>query len=126
MRNILAVTCFLFLLQLAYSQSYIPTVTQFNTKDGLSNDKVYAIHKDIRGFIWIGTEEGLNRFDGKDFRVFTPENLEGMTIRTINEIIEDDEGNLWLIKNRDKHKEKPGPSEINVYSIFTGQIILLC
>jgi ligand-binding sensor domain-containing protein len=42
----------------------------FGNKDGLSQESVQTIIKDNSGFLWIGTQEGLNRFDGVDFKVY--------------------------------------------------------
>ena len=39
-------------------------------KDGLSDDHINSITQDDLGYIWIGTENGLNRFDGKEFKIF--------------------------------------------------------
>lgn len=38
--------------------------------DGLSLSSVYCIHQDKKGYMWFGTEDGLNRFDGNRFKVF--------------------------------------------------------
>src|SRR5690606_36141187 len=42
----------------------------WNAENGLSQNTVYAIGQDNDGFIWLGTRNGLNRFDGREFRVF--------------------------------------------------------
>ncbi len=42
----------------------------FQVEDGLSQNMVYCIAQDSQGFMWFGTQDGLNRFDGKNFRVF--------------------------------------------------------
>ncbi|MCG8308545.1 MAG: response regulator [Cytophagales bacterium] len=47
---------------------------EFNKSDGLSGNSVTAIQQDDLGFIWIGTKNGLNRFDGKNFRIYNSEN----------------------------------------------------
>ena len=41
-------------------------------EDGLSNPYVYAIYQDSLGFLWFGTEDGLNRYDGSALRVYRP------------------------------------------------------
>ncbi len=41
-----------------------------NSDNGLSQNSVYAIFKDSKGFLWIGTGDGLNRYDGKEFVAF--------------------------------------------------------
>lgn len=46
----------------------------FTVKDGLSQSWVKSVFQDEHGFIWLGTRDGLNRFDGRQFRVFRAEN----------------------------------------------------
>lgn len=45
-------------------------IDKLSVEDGLSEGYVYAIHQDKKGFIWIGTHGGLNRYDGYGFKVF--------------------------------------------------------
>ena len=45
----------------------------FTARDGLSHNEVRSLLRDSRGFLWVGTANGLNRFDGYDFQVFLPE-----------------------------------------------------
>ncbi|RME00994.1 MAG: hypothetical protein D6816_12925, partial [Bacteroidetes bacterium] len=49
-----------------YSQE--PVFTHYNERNGLSHNTITALYQDETGFIWVGTAEGLNRFDGKAFR----------------------------------------------------------
>ncbi|MBK7336938.1 MAG: hypothetical protein IPJ00_12540 [Saprospirales bacterium] len=56
-------------------QEYIAQVKYFGLEDGLSHRDVQCIHQDRQGFIWIGTNYGLNRFDGYDFKWFTKEKM---------------------------------------------------
>lgn len=61
----------------------------------LSYDGISTITQDSRGFIWIGTFKGLNRYDGTRFRVFYKDAL-GLESDFIHTIVEDKEGNLWV------------------------------
>ena len=61
---------------------------------GLSQNWIYCMIQDSYGYIWFGTWEGLNKFDGYDFTIFS-EN-EGLSDHTIYSILEDSEGILWI------------------------------
>ncbi|MCE7063124.1 two-component regulator propeller domain-containing protein [Dyadobacter sp. CY343] len=71
---------------------------RFNTERGLSHNQVNCFLKDSRGFVWIGTANGLNRFDGYSFRVFKPIQGDSTTIseRRIIAIFEDPQGYIWI------------------------------
>jgi signal transduction histidine kinase/DNA-binding response OmpR family regulator/ligand-binding sensor domain-containing protein len=73
MKRTVAICFYLLLPLLALTQKsdYEANISYFTEKDGLSNNDVFCINKDGRGVLWIGTRYGLNRFDGKNFRVFT-------------------------------------------------------
>ena len=53
-----------------HAQSKPVRFDRFNTRDGLSQNKIFDILQDKFGFIWIGTEDGLNRYDGYEFKVY--------------------------------------------------------
>jgi signal transduction histidine kinase/ligand-binding sensor domain-containing protein/CheY-like chemotaxis protein len=83
----------------------IPVVDDHNTRfrristaDGLSHSYVTSILQDDRGFIWIGTQYGLNRYDGYKFKLFKnepgrPNSLSGVYV---NYIFKDRNGHLWI------------------------------
>ena len=69
-----------------------PVFDHLTQQDGLSQNAVLAIHQDNRGFLWFGTESGLNRYDGYDIRNYrngttAPDSLSSDYIW---EIVEDD------------------------------------
>lgn len=74
------------------SQSY--TYVNYDTKDGLVSSVVYDICQDKDGFIWLATESGVSRFDGKNFRNFTFE--DGLPSNSIIKIFADSKGRVWM------------------------------
>ncbi|MBA4322630.1 MAG: hypothetical protein C0408_07420, partial [Odoribacter sp.] len=66
----------------------------YGVKQGLSEQKVYTILQDSKDFIWLGTANGVSRFDGKKFENFTSRN--GLSIGGVRTITEDSDGNLWF------------------------------
>ncbi|MEE9363685.1 MAG: two-component regulator propeller domain-containing protein [Cellulophaga sp.] len=69
-----------------------------NTK-GLSNSSVNTIFQDSENLIWIGTWDGLNRYDGNKFKVFRPElnNEKSLSNQVILKIDEDHLGQIWIL-----------------------------
>lgn len=66
-----------------------------NVKQGLNNSSVRSIFKDSRGYIWLGGDYGLSRYDGTNFTYFTAE--EGLSSNgRISSILEDRQGRLWF------------------------------
>lgn len=65
---------------------------------GLSNNSVTSIYKDSRGFMWFGTQNGLNRYDGYQFKVFKnqPDSLNSLRDNRVIEIGEDRHGLMWV------------------------------
>ncbi len=53
---------------------------QVTLEDGLSQSSVYDIVQDEKGFLWIGTDNGLNRYDGEHFKIFTPDKFNPYSI----------------------------------------------
>jgi signal transduction histidine kinase/ligand-binding sensor domain-containing protein len=68
------------------------------TNDGLSQSWVRCFCQDSFGFIWIGTDNGLNRFDGHNFVIYKHNPLQKRTISNsgIRTVFEDRKGNLWI------------------------------
>ncbi|GAA4466010.1 hypothetical protein GCM10023189_47520 [Nibrella saemangeumensis] len=72
----------------------------YTTDQGLSNDEVKCILKDRRGFMWFGTVNGLNRFDGQRFTVYRRSKaLPGLPGNFIIGLTEDADGIIWVATN---------------------------
>jgi signal transduction histidine kinase/ligand-binding sensor domain-containing protein/CheY-like chemotaxis protein len=71
---------------------------QLSLEEGLSNGTVLSIYQDHSGFMWFGTEDGLNRYDGYEFTVYrrNRKNPTALSASTISAITEDRSGNLWV------------------------------
>ncbi|MGD2148735.1 MAG: two-component regulator propeller domain-containing protein, partial [Anaerolineae bacterium] len=67
-------------------------------EDGLSQNVVLTIEQDRRGFMWFGTEDGLNKYDGYDFTVFKhdPDDEGTLSEDFVSVVYEDREGDLWI------------------------------
>ena len=72
--------------------------TRIDINQGLSHNQVHCIYKDSQGFIWVGTNSGLNRFDGYTFKIFKhiPSDSASLTDNRIQRIFEDNNGKLWI------------------------------
>jgi len=65
--------------------------------DGLSQNAVYAILQDSRGFMWFGTKDGLNRYNGRKFVVYQHNPFDSTSISNayVTRLTEDRNGNIW-------------------------------
>ena len=90
------------------------------TEEGLSSSDVNCLIQDKLGFIWIGTDNGLNRFDGSEFRVFrnNPNNTNSISDNSIWALFEDRNGNIWIgTKGGNLNKYSPGSEKIELIKI---------
>ncbi len=84
---------------IAYAQqSYNRKILKYSSKDGLSYGFVTGIVQDDNGFIWFATEDGLNRFDGINFKVFkhNASNPNSLPSNYLDFLYKDAEGDIWL------------------------------
>ena len=71
-------------------------IQKFGVEDGLSNRFICALFQDKKGFMWIGTQNGLNRFDGEEFKSYYFHEI-NKNARRILSISEDVNENLWIV-----------------------------
>ena len=81
-------------------QAVIPDIKfrRLDIRDGLSNSQVNCVYRDSRGYVWMGTMYGLNRYDGYRVKTFYANSRDTTTMRDNNttEIMESQDGKLWL------------------------------
>lgn len=93
------ITSFLFLcfvIVIAHGQNY--NFARLDNTDGLSNNQVETIFRDSRGYMWFGTNYGLNRYDGYEMKVYKSIKNDSNSIKynAVQEIQEDAFGRLWI------------------------------
>lgn len=93
----LPILSFLFFLNISsvISQSTY-RFQNYTINDGLSQSSVMCIIQDDNYGLWIGTQDGLNRFDGKRFEVFTSAENKGLDVDYIRSSVKLPDGNLWF------------------------------
>ena len=87
----------------------------------VSDNRFHAICEDISGFIWIGTENGLNRYDGYNFYKFFHDDNDSLSLMSnyVRSLYTDKNGTLWIGTNRGLQYLRP--SERSFYTIpFPG------
>jgi signal transduction histidine kinase/ligand-binding sensor domain-containing protein/DNA-binding NarL/FixJ family response regulator len=94
----LFIQSFLFLPGLTADISGLANFDVFTEREGLPNNTITCLYQDSRGFIWIGTYNGLARYDGYHFKIFKYDRLDNFSLSNnrINNIFEDSKGYLWI------------------------------
>jgi len=99
------------LIFIADIHAQVLNVDHFTIEDGLSQTSVSCLIQDSRGFLWIGTQDGLNKFDGYSFLNIKnePSDTNTLSDNSINCIYEDSDKNLWIGTN----------AGLNKYNVYT-------
>ena len=84
------------------AQSSQDTLSLYHIKSGMSQSSATQILEDQEGFLWIGTTNGLNKYDGTNFQVFdiTEDGKTGLLDGYIQKLYEDEEGNIYVGTNK--------------------------
>ena len=82
----------------SFSQEMTLNVTALNSANGLSQNSILCITKDRYGFMWFGTQDGLNKYDGFKFVIYKHlgNNPKTLPANNVNSVCEDSEGNIWV------------------------------
>ena len=89
----------------ALSQRAQPNTVRFeniSVKDGLSHENVQAILQDREGYLWFGTRDGLNKYNGYEISIYrnAPDNINSLLDNNILALCEDSKGRLWVGTSR--------------------------
>lgn len=97
MRNLITIAITLALL--LFSQPARAQIGQFYSTDkDLSNSLINCVYQDKRGFIWVCTEDGLNKFDGNKFTIYKQieNDSTSLAINYVKSLFEDSQGRFWI------------------------------
>ena len=111
------------LTTIVFSQSIY--FNRLTTENGLSNNIVFDIIQDKFGFLWFAADDGLNRFDGYDFKVFRndPANQNSLSDNSVWALREDKNGNIWLgTKNGWLNRFDPLTEKFTKWKIKTDDV----
>ncbi|HEY4785470.1 MAG TPA: two-component regulator propeller domain-containing protein, partial [Bacteroidales bacterium] len=92
---------FLLILGKGYAQDNIERFKRLTTLQGLSQSWTRCIYQDDIGYMWFGTVDGLNRYDGHNFKIYTPKAKGKFTLGSmvINQILKKNKNELWICTN---------------------------
>ena len=98
---------FMYTLSTVFAQEIVEPMYQypyqiFSTKKGLSHSQVHKSFKDSRGFVWVATKEGVDRFDGLEFINFRTDSI--FIEDFVSDIKEDQNGHVWFSGRKGAYK----------------------
>jgi len=89
-------------------------VRSFDKSNGLSQSIINCIEQDENGFMWFGTQDGLNRYDAYSF--IAVNSLNGLENSNINSSLFDDQGNFWVGTEQGLFKRDKGKTQFKKIS----------
>lgn len=115
--SILVIALFYFWSINLYAQNDQFKFKQVILPPSLGNGIVNCIVQDRKGFMWFGTERGLCRYDGYNFKVYKkdPEQVNTLSNNFINAIYEDKDGYLWIGTRDGLNSYDPGSEKFEIY-----------
>ena len=96
---------------------------QLSSREGLSNSAILSICRDNEGFLWFGSVDGLNVYNGVDIHIFKPEanNPGSPSGNLIEEVKEGEDGIIWINTNHGLDRYNKKTKEIECYDEFEGK-----
>lgn len=114
----------LFACSSAYAAQEDPRIRRLSVEDGLSQSAVSCITQDSIGYLWIGTRDGLNRYDGKSFRVYRniSNDTSSLASNIIVDITTDSQNQMWVATERALNLYDPAKDIFQKYELPTTAI----
>lgn len=116
MQNLIRILSLLLISFSCFSQRF-PQITHYSTENGLSENHILSMLQDKRGMMWFGTYDGLNSFDGYEFKNYKGNKLHNKLLNfRIEKLVEDHQGYIWLETNDRKiYRFDPATSDFTPF-----------
>lgn len=112
----------LFLFIMSYNDIYAYSLRQFSSKNGLSNSAILSMCQDKNGYMWFGSCDGLNMFDGLNFQVYKPtDNPESLSGNLIESVLEAEDDILWIQTNYGLDRFNSRKHTTQIFKEFKGR-----
>lgn len=124
--NFSKISVLFFFLFNSISSQFIPyKFDRLTTDDGLSQNTVYSIVQDQSGFMWFGTEDGLNKYDGYEFTIYQVEKGDSLSLsaNTIYDLTVDMQGKMWIAQPTTEVFAGMIPTRMNLNNTVTNPTI---
>ena len=109
--------------KLSYAQSKNLIFNNINIEQGISQSTIEAIFQDSEGYLWLGTNDGLNRYNGYEFKIYNYEEYQNsISHNGITDITEDKYGNIWVNTVSGVNKINKKTEKISNYTELNGKI----
>jgi ligand-binding sensor domain-containing protein len=97
----------------------------FSIEKGLSQASGFAAAQDQEGFLWFGTQDGLNRFDGYQFLTIrkSADTTQGLLGNTINDVFCDSRGRLWVATTEGVSVKLKGQNKFDIFQPLKGKVL---
>lgn len=99
---IIFLSSFILSFFISYGQKMDYSFRHINTENGLSQNTVLSIMQDKKGFMWFGTKDGLNRYDGNSIKIFKHDDSNPLSLgnNTVWSLLEMSDGKIWVGTDR--------------------------
>jgi ligand-binding sensor domain-containing protein/signal transduction histidine kinase len=124
MKRLLTTACFFLLYTVLQAQPPF-YFKHLQVEQGLSNNKVTCITQDGKGFLWFGTIDGLNRYDGYTFKIFRKEAGDPHSLghNFVQSLLADDGDNLWVGTQKGLYHFNPANLKFTLLPFTQGLVI---
>lgn len=127
MKKIFFIICIIYMFTFctynvyAFDEEHKLNFKNITIEEGLSHSKVTTIFQDSYGYMWFGTYDGLNRYDGHSFDIYKyNETKKSISSNNIVDIFEDNNGYIWIATPRGINKITKNGEKIEEYNNYNG------